>query len=119
MVCVDEHDIPIVAIVDTELMASMPKSIAASTGMDALTSHCRYCGYFFICMTCLWPSVGRNSGHEQTAAGRTSSRGVRSAVRMGSSESISAKRRPQETFYGALLLVRSFDDHLGEAARKP
>ena len=37
MVCVDEHDIPIVAIVDTELMASMPKSIAASTGMDALT----------------------------------------------------------------------------------
>ncbi len=37
MVCVDEHDIPIIAIVDTELMASMPKSIAASTGMDALT----------------------------------------------------------------------------------
>jgi len=37
MVCVDPHDIPIVAIVDTELMASMPKSIAASTGMDALT----------------------------------------------------------------------------------
>ena len=37
MVCVDEHDIPVVAIVDTELMASMPKSIAASTGMDALT----------------------------------------------------------------------------------
>ncbi len=37
MVCVDEHDIPIMAIVDTELMASMPKSIAASTGMDALT----------------------------------------------------------------------------------
>ena len=37
MVCVDEHDIPIVAIVDTELMASMPKSIASSTGMDALT----------------------------------------------------------------------------------
>ena len=32
MVCVWEHDIPIVAIVDTELMASMPKSIAASTG---------------------------------------------------------------------------------------
>ena len=37
MVCVDEHDIPIIAIVDTELMSSMPKSIAASTGMDALT----------------------------------------------------------------------------------
>lgn len=37
MVCVDEHDIPILAIVDTELMASMPKAIAASTGMDALT----------------------------------------------------------------------------------
>lgn len=37
MVCVDEHDIPIVAIVDTELMASMPKSVASSTGMDALT----------------------------------------------------------------------------------
>jgi len=37
MVCVDEHDIPIVAIVDTELMAFMPKSIASSTGMDALT----------------------------------------------------------------------------------
>lgn len=37
MVCVDPHDIPIIAIVDTELMASMPKSIAASTGMDALT----------------------------------------------------------------------------------
>ncbi|MFR5683762.1 MAG: lactaldehyde reductase [Clostridia bacterium] len=37
MVCVDEHDIPILAIVDTQLMASMPKAIAASTGMDALT----------------------------------------------------------------------------------
>ena len=37
MVCVDENDIPIISIVDTELMASMPKSIAASTGMDALT----------------------------------------------------------------------------------
>ena len=37
MVCVDEHDIPIIAIVDTELMASMPKSLAAATGMDALT----------------------------------------------------------------------------------
>ena len=37
MVCVDPHDIPILAIVDSYLMASMPKSIAASTGMDALT----------------------------------------------------------------------------------
>ncbi len=37
MVCVDEHDIPVIAIVDTELMASMPKSVASSTGMDALT----------------------------------------------------------------------------------
>lgn len=37
MVCVDPHDIPVLAIVDSELMESMPKSIAASTGMDALT----------------------------------------------------------------------------------
>ena len=37
MVCVDPHDIPILAIVDSELMASMPKSLAAATGMDALT----------------------------------------------------------------------------------
>ena len=37
MVCVDPHDIPILAIVDSDLMASMPKSIAAATGMDALT----------------------------------------------------------------------------------
>lgn len=37
MVCVDPHDIPLVAIVDTELMSTLPKSIAASTGMDALT----------------------------------------------------------------------------------
>lgn len=37
MVCVDEHDIPTIAIIDTELMASMPKSVASSTGMDALT----------------------------------------------------------------------------------
>ena len=37
MVCVDPHDIPVLEIIDTELMASMPKSIAASTGMDALT----------------------------------------------------------------------------------
>lgn len=37
MVCVDEHDIPIMSIVDTELMETMPKSVASSTGMDALT----------------------------------------------------------------------------------
>ena len=37
MVCVDPHDIPVLAIVDTELMASMPKGLAAATGMDALT----------------------------------------------------------------------------------
>ena len=37
MVCVDPHDIPIIAIVDSELMASMPKKLAAATGMDALT----------------------------------------------------------------------------------
>ena len=37
MVCVDPNDIPIVAIIDSELMASMPKSLAAATGMDALT----------------------------------------------------------------------------------
>ena len=37
MVCVDPHDIPIVAIVDSELMETLPKSVAASTGMDALT----------------------------------------------------------------------------------
>ena len=34
MVCVDPNDIPIVAIVDSDLMASMPKSLAAATGMD-------------------------------------------------------------------------------------
>ena len=37
MVCVDPNDIPVLAIVDAELMASMPKSLAAATGMDALT----------------------------------------------------------------------------------
>ena len=37
MVCVDPNDIPIIAIVDSELMASMPKGLAAATGMDALT----------------------------------------------------------------------------------
>ena len=37
MVCVDPHDIPIVAIVDPDMMSSMPKSLKAATGMDALT----------------------------------------------------------------------------------
>ncbi len=37
MVCVDPHDIPVVSIVDAELMASMPKGLTAATGMDALT----------------------------------------------------------------------------------
>ena len=37
MVCVDENSLPIVAIVDSELMASMPESLAAATGMDAMT----------------------------------------------------------------------------------
>lgn len=37
MVCVDPNDIPAVAIVDPELMYSMPKSLTAATGMDALT----------------------------------------------------------------------------------
>ncbi len=36
-VCVDEHDIPEYAVVDPEMMSSMPKSLTASTGMDALT----------------------------------------------------------------------------------
>ena len=36
-VCVDPHDVPIVAIVDPDMMASMPKGLTASTGMDALT----------------------------------------------------------------------------------
>ena len=37
MVCVDPHDIPILAIVDSELMESLPKGTAAATGLDALT----------------------------------------------------------------------------------
>ncbi len=37
MVCVDVHDIPVVAVVDPDMMASMPKGLAAATGMDALT----------------------------------------------------------------------------------
>lgn len=36
-VCVDPHDIPVVAIVDPEMMSSMPKGLTAATGMDALT----------------------------------------------------------------------------------
>lgn len=36
-VCVDVHDIPAVAFVDSEMMLGMPKSLAAATGMDALT----------------------------------------------------------------------------------
>lgn len=36
-VCVDTHDIPVVAIVDPEMMSSMPKGLTAATGMDALT----------------------------------------------------------------------------------
>ena len=36
-VCVDPHDMPIVAIVDPEMMSSMPAGLTASTGMDALT----------------------------------------------------------------------------------
>lgn len=37
MVCVDPHDIPVVAIIDPDLMQGMPQKIAATTGMDALT----------------------------------------------------------------------------------
>ena len=37
LVCVDPNDIPVLAIVDTELMAAMPVSTAAATGLDALT----------------------------------------------------------------------------------
>ena len=37
MVCVDVHDIPLVAIIDPDLMDGMPQQLAASTGMDALT----------------------------------------------------------------------------------
>lgn len=36
-VCADPHDIPIVAFVDSEMMMGMPKSLAAATGMDAMT----------------------------------------------------------------------------------
>ena len=37
MVCVDVHDIPIVAVVDPDMMSTMPKGLTAATGMDALT----------------------------------------------------------------------------------
>ncbi len=37
MVCVDTHDIPVIAFVDPDMMSSMPKSLTAATGMDALT----------------------------------------------------------------------------------
>ena len=37
MVCVDPHDIPVVAFIDPEMMSSMPKGLTAATGMDALT----------------------------------------------------------------------------------
>ena len=36
-VCVDTHDIPVVAVIDPDMMSSMPKGLTASTGMDALT----------------------------------------------------------------------------------
>ena len=36
-VCVDTHDIPVVAVIDPDMMESMPKGLTASTGMDALT----------------------------------------------------------------------------------
>lgn len=37
MVCVDPHDIPVVAFVDPDMMSTMPKGLTAATGMDALT----------------------------------------------------------------------------------
>ena len=37
MVCVDVHDMPVVAVVDPDMMATMPKGLTAATGMDALT----------------------------------------------------------------------------------
>ena len=37
-VCVDTHDIPVIAVVDPDMMSSMPKGLTASTGMDALTN---------------------------------------------------------------------------------
>ena len=40
MVCVDVHDIPVVAVVDPDMMATMPKSLTAATGMDRRTFGC-------------------------------------------------------------------------------
>ncbi|MBE6576182.1 MAG: lactaldehyde reductase [Ruminococcaceae bacterium] len=37
MVCVDVHDIPVVAVVDPDMMSTMPRGLTAATGMDALT----------------------------------------------------------------------------------
>lgn len=37
MVCVDPHDIPVISIIDPDMMSSMPKGLTAATGMDALT----------------------------------------------------------------------------------
>lgn len=37
MVCVDPHDIPVAAFIDPDMMSTMPKSLTAATGMDALT----------------------------------------------------------------------------------
>ncbi len=36
-VCVDTHDIPIIAVIDSDMMSTMPKGLTAATGMDALT----------------------------------------------------------------------------------
>ena len=36
-VCVDVHDIPVIAVIDPDMMSSMPKGLTAATGMDALT----------------------------------------------------------------------------------
>ena len=36
-VCVDPHDIPVIAVIDPDMMMSMPKGLTAATGMDALT----------------------------------------------------------------------------------
>lgn len=37
MVCVDPHDIPVIAVIDPDMMSTMPKGLTAATGMDALT----------------------------------------------------------------------------------
>ena len=39
MVCVDPHDIPVVAVVDPDMMSSMPKGLTAATGMDAIEGY--------------------------------------------------------------------------------